>query len=161
VRWRAKATLPPNEPLEDFWQGSPPSIDFAECTATKLAVLPSGAGAVGPYSITLLGLQVAREDIAIYGPPSGAQAETQSPIATETKSALAVKIDANMEFLKDRYATMKKAGEGYLKGSRERSKPTITGKLHRQLGTAARTDAKLKVWERRYIEQKMNEHEVW
>ena len=65
MRWQVKATLPPNEPLDDFWRGSPSSIeiDFAACTAQKLTVLPPGTGAVGLYRITLLGLQVVREDI--------------------------------------------------------------------------------------------------
>jgi hypothetical protein len=65
VRWRAKAKRSPNAPLDNFWQGSAPSIDFAECTATKLVPAPPGT-VVGLVSITLLGLAVVREDIAIH-----------------------------------------------------------------------------------------------
>jgi hypothetical protein len=61
MQWWCKATCPPNEPLDDFWQGSPPSIDFENNTATKLVVHPTEATLV---SITLLGLQFAHEDIA-------------------------------------------------------------------------------------------------
>jgi hypothetical protein len=67
VRWRPKATRPPNEPLDNFWQGSPPSIDFAECTATKLVPAPPGT-VVGLASITVLGLEVVREDFEAQRP---------------------------------------------------------------------------------------------
>lgn len=86
VRWQAKATLPPNEPLDDFWQGSPPSINFAECTATKLVVHPTEVALV---SITLLGFQVAREDIiaihaSLIAPPTS-ESHTQAIVAHEIK----------------------------------------------------------------------------
>src|SRR6516164_4405964 len=63
VRWRAKATRPPDEPFDDFWQGSPSSIEinFAESMATKLVIAP--AGVMGFVDVVLLGLEVAREDI--------------------------------------------------------------------------------------------------
>jgi len=72
VRSRAKATRPPDEPLDNFWQGSPPSIDFEQCTATKLVPAPPGTAA-GLASIILLGLAVAREDIEALGPPKQAR----------------------------------------------------------------------------------------
>ena len=81
VRCRAKATLPPGEPLNNFWQGSLPSIDFAECTATKLVVAKT-PGVVGLVAITLLGLQVVREDIAI---PDGLTASSSVDQRTEPK----------------------------------------------------------------------------
>jgi hypothetical protein len=72
VRSRAKATRPPDELLDNFWQGSPPSIDFEQCTATKLVPAPPGTAA-GLASIILLGLAVAREDIEALGPPKQAR----------------------------------------------------------------------------------------
>jgi hypothetical protein len=85
VRWRAKATRPPDEQLDNFWLGSPPSVDFARCTATKL--VPAPGTVVGLVSITLLGLAVAREDIAIHdrliAPPSVEnRIEPSPPIST-------------------------------------------------------------------------------
>jgi hypothetical protein len=67
VRWRPKAVDPPNEPLDNFWQDPPPTIDFEECTATKLVVATT-PGVVGLLSITLRGLQVAREDFEARRP---------------------------------------------------------------------------------------------
>jgi hypothetical protein len=83
VRWRTKATRPPDEPLDDFWQGSPPSIDFAECTATKLVPAPPGT-VVGFFSVTLLVLEVAREDIEALGARMDEPAERGQPAATES-----------------------------------------------------------------------------
>jgi hypothetical protein len=62
VRWRAKATRPGNEPLDNFWQGSPPTIDFKACTARKMVIAPPRT-VVGFVYITLLGLEVVRENI--------------------------------------------------------------------------------------------------
>jgi hypothetical protein len=173
MRLQLTDPVPPDEDLENFWQGEPgfadfPKIDFEECTATKMDVygIP---GAMGPVPI-IVQFKIVREDIVnaaiedgliVPTPTTASQSEDAQSVATETKSAQAVKIDANMVFLKDQYALMEKAGGGYLKGNRECSKPAIAGKLHKRLENAARTDAKLKVWEPRYIEQKMNEHEVW
>jgi hypothetical protein len=72
VRWRTKATRPPNESLGDFWQGSPPSIDFMRCTVTKMVVAPPGT-VVGLVDVTLLGFEVVREDIEAFGAPKHAQ----------------------------------------------------------------------------------------
>jgi hypothetical protein len=84
VRWQAKATRPPDEPLDNFWQGSPPSIDFEQCTATKLVPAPPGT-VVGLVSITLFGLEVVREDIEALGPPKQAQIRgvLDSPLAIQ------------------------------------------------------------------------------
>jgi hypothetical protein len=64
VRVQTRAVHPANTSsaeIERFWQGSLlPTLDFADCSATKLVALPSGVGA---YPITLFGIEVVREDI--------------------------------------------------------------------------------------------------
>jgi hypothetical protein len=88
VRWWCKATCPPYEPLDDFWQGAPPSIDFENNTATKLVVHPTEATLV---SITLLGLQIARADIErliapaeLAEPPSAQSIDVPEPIGAKS-----------------------------------------------------------------------------
>jgi len=63
VRKRHRGVRPAGASIDDFWTGSPPTIDFADNSATKLAVLPPGAGAAGTYFVTLLGVEVVLEDI--------------------------------------------------------------------------------------------------
>jgi hypothetical protein len=70
VRWRS--VDPPNEPHDNFWQEPLPTIDFEECTATKLVVATT-PGVVGLVSITLRGFQVVREDIEALRQPKQAQ----------------------------------------------------------------------------------------
>jgi hypothetical protein len=65
VQWRANTPLT-DEQRKSFWQNSSPSINFMENSATKLEVAPPGT-VTGLYHNTLLGLEVAREDIKALG----------------------------------------------------------------------------------------------
>src|SRR5262245_23000505 len=73
VRWRS--VRPAGASINDFWTGSPPAIDFKDNSATKIVVLPSEA-ATGLYSfvllgsVTLLGVEVVREDIKPIATPA-------------------------------------------------------------------------------------------
>jgi hypothetical protein len=65
VRWRA--VRPASAAVDDFWQGSLPTLDFADNSATKLVVAPPGT-VVGVCPVTLLGVEVMREDIEALQP---------------------------------------------------------------------------------------------
>jgi hypothetical protein len=73
VRWRARSTLPPDEP------STTPSIDFKDCKATELVVTTSATGVTGICRITLLGLEAVREDVEALRPPSDRAAPSPSP----------------------------------------------------------------------------------
>jgi hypothetical protein len=93
--------------------------------------------------------------------PSSMQAiaaEVQS-IATETKSALVVQIEATRKFLKDQHALMKEAGRGYPERD---NKEEIGRDLHELLKTAAaRSNSNLRLWSARSIVLRMNENNLW
>jgi hypothetical protein len=79
-------------------------------------------------------------------------------IATETKSEMAVKIEATLTFLGAQYAVMNESGRGL---SRTRKKEIIGRELHELLKSAARTNNQLKVWAARSIVLRMNEQKLW
>jgi hypothetical protein len=78
VRWRARATDPPDEPLDKFWQRSTPVIDLKDCKATGLVVAPPGT-MVGLCPVTLFGLEVVREDVEALRPLSGGEVSNPKP----------------------------------------------------------------------------------
>jgi hypothetical protein len=57
--------VPPDEDLENFWQGEPPEFDFVECTATKMVVYGTPGvvpGAMGLAPVTVV-FKVVIDDI--------------------------------------------------------------------------------------------------
>jgi hypothetical protein len=81
VRWRD--VRPADPAVKDFWQGSPPTIDFADCSVTKLVVAPPGT-VVGLCPVILLGVEVVREDLVeAQRPafPSAIESVTPEPVA--------------------------------------------------------------------------------
>jgi hypothetical protein len=88
VRWRARATLPPDEPLDSFWQRSNPAIDFKDCKATGQVINPPET-IVGFYPVTLLGLELVREDIEALRPAGyvARMCDPAEPAAPNPRSA--------------------------------------------------------------------------
>jgi len=70
VRWRAVCPAGESVSVEDFGQGRLPTINFADCSVTKLVVAPPETVVTGFCSVTLLGVEVVREDIEAPRPPS-------------------------------------------------------------------------------------------
>ena len=62
VRWRAVCPAGESVSVEDFGQGRLPTINFADCSVTKLVIAPPETVA-GFCSVALLGVEVVREDI--------------------------------------------------------------------------------------------------
>jgi hypothetical protein len=60
VRVRSRSVRPAGASID--WKGSPPTIDFADNSVTKLVVAPPGT-VVGLCPVTLLGVEVVLEDI--------------------------------------------------------------------------------------------------
>jgi len=98
---------------------------------------------------------VEEEDVEPAAAPEG-----ESEVS-ETKSLKVIKTEATLDFLRDRYAEMKGADKGYLKGCHERSKSKVTGKLEKQLEKAGKTNDKLLGWGKKHIERMMNLHDTW
>jgi hypothetical protein len=68
VRIRWQKIDPLDARIEDLGRGSLPTINFADNSIAKLVALPPEAGAVGPYPVTLLGVEVLRESIIALRP---------------------------------------------------------------------------------------------
>jgi hypothetical protein len=114
---------------------------------------------------TVSRVQVSREDIVKHFglEPQQPVVETPAPpIVHETKSDFVLGVEANVAFLKERYAEMKDADQGYVEGTHAHSKKRISEKLAKQLDDAARKPgSKLKRWSAPYIVDVMDDEGLW
>jgi hypothetical protein len=84
VRKRHRAVRPASTSaaeIESFWQGSLPNIDFADNSATKLFPAPI-EGTVALCPVTLLGVEVVREDIEAQRAAFPVEPAASAPAAT-------------------------------------------------------------------------------
>jgi hypothetical protein len=85
VRWRAVRPASTSAvEIEGFWQGSLPTLDFADNSATKLVIAPPGT-VVGFCPITLLGIEIARQDIEPLLPVAAKKTADRPTILLEPK----------------------------------------------------------------------------
>jgi hypothetical protein len=77
VRWRVEASYPPGEPLDGFWQGPPPAVNWTDSSATK-TVLAAGTTEIALTALTAY-FRLAWEDIAVRLPANSITATGPQP----------------------------------------------------------------------------------
>jgi hypothetical protein len=87
VRWRG--VRPAGASVDDFWQGSLPTLDFADNSATKLVAGPPGSG-IMLGSIVLFGVEVVREEIEMLRPAAVMPVSVSSRLTAKAWVAEAV-----------------------------------------------------------------------